>query len=275
MEYFTIAQSMVTERVCVLTGAGISLASGIPTYRTAAGAWARSDPITDQQFKQSEQMRARYWGRSFVGWPLAERAQPNEAHLALVDWYRNGLINECVTQNVDRLHQRAGLRQSIDLHGRLDRVVCLQCGQFTHRSQWQQVLADANPFLIGLTAEFKPDGDADLPSEWIDQIAVPSCHRCGGVLMPDVVFFGGNIPKSVSEQGLAAVRSCDLLMILGSSLQVYSGLRLCKLALDHGATVVVVNPGVTRADALPCVFKREPIETFIGHINAALRAGVT
>ncbi len=245
-----LAGLMLTQKTLFLTGAGISVAAGIPAYRTQAGEWARSAPITDSEFRQSEAKRQRYWARSFVGWPLTSKAQPTLAHRLLGEWHRRGWAPHLITQNVDRLHQKAGFEAAIDLHGRLDRVYCLQCGARMHRDHWQLKLAQINPQLAGLKADQLPDGDADLPDAVISTVVVPICPECQGIVMPEVVFFGGNIPKAISQRTRDMALHAEALVVLGSSLKVYSGYRLCRNAVENGAALVIVNPGPTRADPL-------------------------
>jgi NAD-dependent SIR2 family protein deacetylase len=268
MTLLEIAKLMQQRRALILTGAGISVGAGIPAYRTRDGEWARSTPITDSQFRQSSSMRQRYWARSFVGWPLTSRAQPTEIHRRLALWHERELLPELITQNVDRLHQKAGFDKAIDIHGRLDRVLCLQCSAPMHRDHWQLELARANPQLKNLRAGQLPDGDADLPDEIIRTVAVPECPSCGGIMMPDVVFFGGNIPKPVSEHTQALARQARVLVVLGSSLKVYSGYRLCRLTVENGGALVIVNPGPTRADSIATVRFSQTAEDFTEHLDA-------
>lgn len=234
----------------VLTGAGISTGSGIPDYRDANGDWKRPAPVQYRDFVDRAATRRRYWARSLVGWPWFERARPNRCHLALAAWEDAGRIGSLVTQNVDRLHQAAGSRQVIDLHGRLDRVVCLDCGARSGRAAVQERLAAMNPGLDDAAARMAPDGDADLETLDLAGFRVPDCTQCGGVLKPDVVFFGETIPKPRVEAAVAALRRAPAVLVVGSSLMVYSGLRFCRLAAAAGIPIAAVNPGRTRADDL-------------------------
>ena len=270
MTLLEIAELMDQQRALFLTGAGISVGAGIPAYRTRDGEWARSTPITDSQFRQSSSMRQRYWARSFVGWPLTSRAQPTQTHQRVALWHQRGLLPDLITQNVDRLHQKAGFERAIDLHGRLDRVLCLQCSSSMHRDHWQLELARANPQLKNLRADQLPDGDADLPDEIIQTVTVPECPSCGGTVMPDVVFFGGNIPGSVSEHTQALARQAGVLVVLGSSLKVYSGYRLCRLTVENGGALVIVNPGPTRADRMATVRFEQTAEAFTENLGKLL-----
>ena len=236
------------ERWTVLTGAGISADSGIPTYRDQDGKWLRVDPIQHKEFIESDQKRKRYWARSMVGWPGVERAMPNAHHTALATLERIGKVSTLITQNVDRLHQKAGSQRVIDLHGRLDRVVCLRCGQHETRSALQARLLATNPFVANYSQIAKPDGDADVPDHFVAQTQEPVCTSCGGVLMPDVVFFGGTVPKPRVDACVDALNNSTGLLVVGSSLQVYSGFRFCRMAEKLRMPIIIVNEGDTRAD---------------------------
>ena len=237
-------------RWLVITGAGISAASGIPTYRDDSGTWLRSDPIQHQDFINSAHTRRRYWARSMVGWPLVADARPNLAHQALRRLEDMGRISLLVTQNVDRLHQLAGQRRVIDLHGRLDRVRCLECARMGARSQLQRRLHRMNPSFSAHIAEARPDGDADVDAIQLEGFAVPDCPACGGVLMPDVVFFGGSVRRSRVSTVANGIERADAVVVAGSSMKVFSGFRFCRLAQQLGKPLVVINRGVTRADPL-------------------------
>jgi NAD-dependent SIR2 family protein deacetylase len=236
-------------RLTVLTGAGISTASGIPTYRDKAGEWQRSTPIQHQDFLQQPQTRQRYWLRSYSGWPAVSRAQPNEAHRALANLEARGTCRLLVTQNVDRLHQKAGSQQVIDLHGRLDQVICLQCQRREDRDQLQARLKALNPFLEE-AGTMAPDGDADVEENQVPHITVPDCESCAGILKPEVVFFGGNVDRAIVQQIYDELDEADGLLIVGSSLKVFSGYRFCRYAAERGLPIASINPGVTRADPL-------------------------
>jgi NAD-dependent SIR2 family protein deacetylase len=234
----------------VLTGAGISAGTGIPTYRDERGRWLRSDPIKHQEFVADPRKRQRYWGRSMLGWPGVRDARPAIAHHALTRLEARGHLTLIVTQNVDRLHQRAGSHEVVDLHGRLDRVRCLDCGANTCREALQIRLEFLNPHLATLGADVRPDGDADLPDETVAGVRVPDCEVCGGTLMPDVVFFGGSVPAERVATARAALERAAALVVVGSSLQVYSGFRFCRWAAQAGKPIFLINPGQTRADSL-------------------------
>jgi NAD-dependent SIR2 family protein deacetylase len=234
----------------VLTGAGCSTASGIPDYRDGDGAWKRKQPVLLQTFRQDPVARARYWARSLIGWRSFAAARPNNAHFALARFEAAGRVTQLVTQNVDGLHQAAGSRAVIDLHGRLDRVLCLGCGAAQARAAWQTSLAQANPAWTALAATLAPDGDADLDRHDFSRFHVPACAHCGGVVKPDVVFFGEAVPAARVSAALHALAQADGMLIVGSSLMVYSGYRFARAAAERGMPIVAVNLGRTRADAL-------------------------
>ncbi len=236
--------------VFVLTGAGCSTGSGIPDYRDADGQWKRTPPVTYQAFVSDAQVNARYWARSFIGWPRVSAAEPNAAHRALARWQASGSVSALVTQNVDGLHQRAGSAPVIDLHGRLDHVVCLSCNAAQTRADMQRSLAERNPDWAGLEAATAPDGDADLDGHDFSRFSVPPCPRCEGMLKPDVVFFGENVPRPRYLQAQAALRASDAMLVVGSSLMVYSGYRFVRGAHEAGLPIAIVNRGLTRADDL-------------------------
>jgi NAD-dependent SIR2 family protein deacetylase len=236
-------------RLFVLTGAGISTGSGIPSYRDAEGNWQRSQPITHQQFVGSASMRRRYWARSMLGWRVIGGAVPNAAHHALARMQRAGRVHRLITQNVDGLHHAARSTDVIELHGSLHNVICLDCGGAESRAAIQMLLEAANPEIVSHSAEMAPDGDARLEDGY-EQFVIPPCPGCGGTLMPDVVFFGGNIPRKRAAEALSALGGADAVLVAGSSLMVYSGYRLCEQAAAWGKPVVAINRGVTRADDL-------------------------
>ena len=237
-------------RVFVLTGAGCSTRSGIPDYRDGNGQWKRAQPVTYQAFVGDPIVNARYWARSFVGWPRVAQAQPNPAHHALAAWQAGGAVSALVTQNVDGLHQRAGSAAVIDLHGRLDGVVCLSCASSQSRADMQGWLAERNPDWARLEAATAPDGDADLDGRDFSRFRVPACPHCAGMLKPDVVFFGENVPRPRYLQAQDALRSSDAVLVVGSSLMVYSGYRFVRSAHEAGLPIAIVNRGRTRADDL-------------------------
>jgi NAD-dependent SIR2 family protein deacetylase len=237
-------------RLLVLTGAGVSTASGIPDYRDAEGQWKRQPPLSHQEFLRSDSARRRYWARSLIGWPRIAAARPNAAHRALAHLERAGHLHTLLTQNVDGLHQRAGNRAVIELHGSLDRVLCLDCGEALPRAAVQRMLEVQNPAFLSLPARLAPDGDADVALADLEDFRVPECPRCGGLLKPDVVFFGAGVPPARVDAALQALTSADALLVVGSSLMVYSGYRFCLAAREMGKPIAAINLGRTRADEL-------------------------
>ncbi|AKC88263.1 NAD-dependent protein deacetylase [Pseudoxanthomonas suwonensis] len=237
-------------RLFVLTGAGCSTSSGIPDYRDADGGWKRAQPVTFQAFTGEAGTRRRYWARSLAGWPRFAAAQPNPAHRALAALEADGRLEALVTQNVDGLHQRAGSRAVIDLHGRLDRVVCLDCAAAMPRDAFQHELLTRNPGWERHVAAAAPDGDADLDGVDFAAFRVPGCARCGGMLKPDVVFYGESVPRARVEAAATHLRRSDAMLVVGSSLMVYSGFRFARMAAEAGIPLAAVNLGRTRADDL-------------------------
>ncbi|VWX63126.1 NAD-dependent protein deacetylase [Burkholderiales bacterium 8X] len=236
------------QRLFVLTGAGCSTESGIPDYRDRNGDWKRASPITVQAFTGDALARRRYWARSLVGWRAMGQARPGAAHQALADLENAGRVEMLLTQNVDGLHHAAGSRRVIDLHGRIDTVRCLQCQALSPRAELQQALMMRNPRFAALTATVAPDGDADLENLDFSQFDVPDCAVCGGMLKPDVVFFGENVPRDRVDAAFEALQASDAMLVLGSSLMVYSGLRFVKRAAEIGIPIAAVNLGRTRGD---------------------------
>jgi NAD-dependent SIR2 family protein deacetylase len=240
-------------RLLVLTGAGCSTASGIPGYRDRDGAWSARAPVHYREFVDSDHARRRYWSRSLLGWQRVASAEPNAAHRALAALERAGAVRGLVTQNVDGLHQRAGSRRVVDLHGRLDEVECLGCGGRVSRHDVQRQLLAWNPgfadTLSAASAPARPDGDAQLDAD-LSAFQVPHCPSCGGVLKPAVVFFGENVPRPRVDAVMAALGESDALLVVGSSLMVFSGYRFCLAAREAGKPIAAVNQGRTRADEL-------------------------
>jgi NAD-dependent SIR2 family protein deacetylase len=239
----------VHERVLVISGAGISTNSGIGDYRDQNGDWKRVQPVKHQAFMAGHEWRQRYWGRSQLGYPSFLQAQPNEGHRALAQLEKQDSVFALITQNVDRLHQKAGQQTVIDLHGRLDQVICTACGRLEARDDIQLWLEAHNPSLQAEKFVPAPDGDADLEVEFA-QIQVPSCSFCDGILKPHVVFFGDSVPKSVVEQAYSWVDQADAVLVVGSSLMVYSSYRFVRRASELAIPIAAINNGVTRADAL-------------------------
>lgn len=236
-------------RLAVLTGAGVSTASGIPDYRDEHGEWKRARPVEYRPFMTRSDVRQRYWARSTVGWPIIAQARPNAAHLALAQLEALGWVELLITQNVDGLHQAAGSRHVIDLHGRLDVVRCMQCDRALSRADLQTRLLADNPSWADVPARVAPDGDVDVECDF-SQFVVPACNQCNGILKPDVVFFGEPVPRGRVAQAFEGVAKADALLVVGSSLMVYSGFRFAEAAAASGKPIAAVNLGRTRADHL-------------------------
>lgn len=245
-------------RLFVLTGAGCSTDSGIPDYRDANGNWKRSPPVNFQSFMGSEAVRRRYWARSFVGWQRFRWAEPNGAHAALARLEQQGRLGLLVTQNVDGLHQAAGSMSVVDLHGRLDRVRCMDCDSLVSREELQVELLQRNPKWSRQKGLPAPDGDADLEGLPFDEFAVPACTRCDGVLKPDVVFFGESVPRPRVDAAMQQLQQADAMLVVGSSLMVYSGYRFVQAAAQSGKPIAAINLGRTRADELLTLKVSEP-----------------
>ncbi len=254
----------------VITGAGCSVASGIPTYRDDKGTWQRPDPIQHNEFLTSHNKRQRYWARSYTGWPAVADAKPNGTHQALADLEAQGYIKLLVTQNVDRLHQRAGHKHVVDLHGRLDLVECLDCGQRFEREHIQDLLQNLNPHLEGQSGELAPDGDADVPDHQVTNMHVPHCSACGGMLKPNVVFYGGGVAKQVVQEIYDTIADCKGLLVVGSSLMVFSSYRFCRYAHTKQIPIAILNNGMTRADELAALKVSETSETILAQTTARL-----
>ncbi len=257
-------------RLVVLTGAGVSSGSGIPTYRNDQGEWQRGRPIQHREFITQDASRRRYWARSMVGWKTVAESAPNRAHHALVALEQSGHVDLLVTQNVDRLHQRAGHRRVVDLHGRLDQVRCRDCGGTLKRAQVQVELEALNPAFGRRIAELRPDGDAEIDDGDVGSFRVPPCLCCGGMLMPDVVFFGGQVPKARVAAISRALEEADGLLVAGSSLAVYSGFRFCRLARDLAKPLLIVNRGKTRADDIADLKIEADCATVLGQLVRGL-----
>jgi NAD-dependent SIR2 family protein deacetylase len=257
--------------VCVLTGAGISTESGIPDYRGPSGQLRARLPMTIGEFTDSPAARRRYWARSHAGWQRMARAQPNAGHRAVAALQRAGAVTGVITQNVDGLHQAAGAREVVELHGSLDRVVCLECGARTSRAALDERLRAANGD-VGLeeTATHNPDGDVELDEARVARFELVGCECCGAdLLKPDVVFFGENVPRPRVDRCYELVAAAGCLLVLGSSLTVMSGLRFVHRARRDGIPVAIVNRGVTRGDPLADV----KLDGTLGEILPALSSG--
>jgi NAD-dependent SIR2 family protein deacetylase len=245
-------------RLAVLTGAGVSTGSGIPDYRDEHGEWKRARPVEFRPFMTRPDVRQRYWARSMVGWPIISGARPNDAHRALARLEQRGVVSLLITQNVDGLHAGAGSRNVIDLHGNLHVVRCMQCAHEQPRADMQRRLLDANPSWADVEATVAPDGDVDIESRGYDDFVVPACERCGGILKPDVVFFGEPVPRARVTRAFDGITEADALLVVGSSLMVYSGFRFAEAAAAAGKPIAAVNLGRTRADHLFSLKISEP-----------------
>ncbi|MFT6645659.1 MAG: NAD-dependent SIR2 family protein deacetylase [Patiriisocius sp.] len=258
----------------VITGAGCSAASGIPTYRDDCGVWQRSTPIQHNDFVSSFSSRQRYWTRSLAGWPAVANAKPNACHHALARLEKLKLCSLLVTQNVDRLHQRSGQEKVIDLHGRLDRVHCLDCLLEITRDEMQARLRRLNPNMNVEDARLAPDGDAEVEDELIEALLIPDCDNCGGILKPSVVFYGGGVPKATVNQITARVNSTAGVLVLGSSLMVFSSFRFCRQAARLNTPITIVNAGSTRADDLASLKIDTACEVLLPEVVRSLKASL-
>jgi NAD-dependent SIR2 family protein deacetylase len=235
-------------RVVVLSGAGLSTESGIPDYRGETGSLRTHTPMTYGDFTGSEAARQRYWARSHLGWRTIARADPNDGHRAVAALQARGYLSGIITQNVDGLHQAAGARDVIELHGNLDRVVCLDCGTTSAREVLDRRLRDANREFAAEATRINPDGDVELPEDIVRTFTVVPCTVCGGTVKPDVVFFGENVPKARVERCYRMIDEAAAVLVLGSSLTVMSGFRFVRHAAKSGTPVLIVNQGLTRGD---------------------------
>lgn len=256
--------------VVVLSGAGISTESGIPDYRGETGRRRRAAPMTYQTFVGDPIARRRYWARSHLGWRHVARAAPNDGHRAVAALQRRGLLSGIITQNVDGLHQAAGATGVIELHGSLDRVVCLACRRRTSRELLDRRLRAANPGWRAEADAINPDGDAVLADERVAAFRTVGCADCGGVLKPDVIFFGENVPRPRVEECYALTERAGLLLVLGSSLTVMSGYRFVRHAARHDVPVAIVNQGPTRGDVHARATLDAPLGTTLTALLAAL-----
>ncbi|KAG7244632.1 hypothetical protein INR49_029651 [Caranx melampygus] len=240
-------------RLFVMSGAGLSTESGIPDYRSeGVGLYARTDrrPMQHAEFVRSAKSRQRYWARNFVGWPQFSSHQPNPAHRALQRWEERGKLHWLVTQNVDALHSKAGQRRLTELHGCAHRVMCLGCGAITAREELQRRFTSLNPGWRAQAGAVAPDGDVFLEDEQVLHFRVPSCDDCGGILKPEVTFFGDSVRKGTVQFVHDRLAESDAVLVVGSSLQVYSGYRFLLAASDRKLPVAILNIGPTRADCL-------------------------
>jgi NAD-dependent deacetylase sirtuin 4 len=265
-------------RAVVLAGAGCSTESGIPDYRGPESIQRVRKPMQYGEFVRSEAARVRYWARGTAGWTHVSAARPNAAHHALAELERGGVVQGIITQNVDGLHHAAGSRRVVELHGSLAAVRCLQCGTAAPRGAFQDRLLSLNDGwaerLAERTAadgvEQAPDGDAELPAWALEAFRVPACERCGGVMKPDVVFFGENVPKERVDEAWSLFAEGDVLLVLGSSLTVYSGRRFIYRAQQDGVPIGIVNIGPTRADEMAAAKVEGPLGSVLPALADAL-----
>ena len=245
-----LAQLVRGRRIVALTGAGCSTESGIPDYRGPDTPPRKRPPIQHREFVDHADRRQRYWARSMLGWPRLAGARPNPAHRALVELEAAGALAGLITQNVDGLHHAAGSQSIVELHGGIARVRCLACDAVTSRAELQDRLAEANPRWAQRVqaVDIAPDGDADLPDDLVADFAVLACTACSGVLMPDVVFFGGSVPRATLDAAWAAFERAEVLLVVGSSLTVFSGYRFVRRAAERNVPVAILNRGPTRGD---------------------------
>lgn len=261
--------------VLVLTGAGVSTASGIPDYRGPQGSWRKHRPMTYQEFRHDPVARHRYWARSYIGWRHLNRAEPNRAHRIIADLERRGYVSGVVTQNVDGLHAAAGTQHLVTLHGDLDRVVCLNCGNVEGRTNLDERLAQANPGYADAVAHdpatVNPDGDIELDARWVERFVMVPCLVCGSdMLKPDVVYFGESVPLERKERATAMLASARSLLVLGSSLAVMSGFRFVLDSVREGKQVGIVNQGPTRGDSRAAWRLREDVGQALEELSALL-----
>jgi NAD-dependent SIR2 family protein deacetylase len=261
--------------VVVLSGAGLSTESGVPDYRGVEGSLRRHTPMTYQEFVGSEDGRRRYWARSHLGWRTIARARPNTGHRAVAALQARGHVSGVITQNVDGLHQAAGTAGVIELHGSLDRVVCLGCRRTSPREDLDRRLRTANPSFTATATHVNPDGDVDLPDEVVREFRLVSCADCGdGVLKPDVVFFGENVPRPRVDECYRLVDEANALLVLGSSLTVMSGLRFVRRAAKANIPVLIVNLGPTRGDRCARVRVDLPLGQALTELTTRLDCGI-
>jgi NAD-dependent SIR2 family protein deacetylase len=267
-----LAELVADGDVVVLSGAGISTESGIPDYRGPTGQLRARLPMSIGEFTGSAAARRRYWARAHVGWRRMAAARPNAGHAAVASLQRAGAVTGIITQNVDGLHQAAGASGVIELHGGLRRVVCLECGHLGSRAELDERLADANPdFAVaadGVGPGINPDGDVELTDDRVAAFVLVGCDRCGAdALKPDVVFFGENVPRPRVQRCYELVASSALLLVLGSSLTVMSGLRFVHAAARDGIPVAIVNQGVTRGDEHALIKIDAPLGDTLSHLD--------
>lgn len=241
-------------KILVVTGAGISTESGIPDYRSEdVGLYSRRanyKPIQQQEFVSNESARKRYWLKNFIGWPTFSIKSPNATHFALTELEKAGKLKCIVTQNVDNLHFKAGSVNVVELHGSAHRIKCLKCENQIKRHDFQTILDALNPLHKTDSFVMNPDGDVDIDEELVDEFTIPDCNHCGGLLQPDIVFFGGSVPTVKVDYVNKCATNCDSLLVLGSTLTVFSSYRIILKASEHHKPIAIVNIGSTRGDAI-------------------------
>jgi NAD-dependent SIR2 family protein deacetylase len=265
-ELEALADLLARGEVTVLSGAGLSTESGIPDYRGPTGATRRASPMTFQTFTGSDAARRRYWARSHLGWRVIARAMPNAGHRSVTALQSAGLLSGVITQNVDGLHTAAGTGRVVELHGNLDRVVCLHCGDRSSREGLDERLREANRDWSARVTAVNPDGDVELPDDDLERFHVVDCLLCGGVLKPDVVFFGETVPADRVQACFALVERSRALLVLGSSLTVMSGYRFVLRAAKNQIPVAIVNAGPTRGDSKASVRVDAPLGAVLPHL---------
>jgi NAD-dependent SIR2 family protein deacetylase len=253
-------------RLTVLSGAGVSTDSGIPDYRDDEGNWKHSQPVQFADFVSNEATRKRYWARSFAGWTRVHKARPNAAHLALARLEEARHVDCLVTQNVDNLHREAGSRNVVDLHGVLNKVRCLDCQSVVGRHEVQDQIRGLNPRWRAEVARVRPDGDVLLKKSDLADFRSPACTGCGGLLKPDVVFFGEAVPRQRVGMVLDSISRTDALLVVGSSLMVWSGFRFARKVVAAGKALAIVNRGKTRADDLATLRIRGDCATVLNRV---------
>lgn len=265
-----LVEALRGRRILFLSGAGCSTASGIPDYRGEGTARRARNPIQFRQFVADDLGRRRYWARAMQGWPRFVSAAPCTAHLAIAEMEEAGLAVGVVTQNVDRLHQQAGSRRVVELHGALADVICLDCGTRDSRARVQQRLVAENPGFLERTGEMAPDGDADFEGDLSDFV-VPVCLECAGMLKPHVVFFGEGVERAVVAEAFSLLDEADALLVAGTSLTVFSGYRFVRRAVQDKKSVFVVNIGTTRADDLAALVVRGRVGDVLTEVALGLK----
>jgi NAD-dependent SIR2 family protein deacetylase len=248
-----LAGLFLRHEVVVLTGAGVSTESGIPDYRGPKTREKARNPMRYRAFVSSAQARRHYWARSAIGWDSFSAARPNPGHAALARLEHAGRVRGIITQNVDRLHQSAGSKRVVELHGALAEVICLSCGTVERRPNFQRRLLEMNPGWLSHAAELAPDGDADLSEAETQDFRVAHCMHCGGPMKPNVVFFGENVPEPRTQAAWDLMEEAEALVVAGSSLAVYSGYRFVRASAKRNQPVAIINLGITRGDDVATV----------------------